>query len=71
MSKDEINFLSVAEVAKRLNLTRGRVNQLINEGILPARRIGRSFMIDERDLDLAKKRNTKKTGRPPKVLEKR
>ena len=69
MSNSEINFLSVAEVAERLGLTRGRVNQLISDNVLPARRIGRSYMVDERDLELAKERNTKKTGRPPKIKD--
>ncbi len=63
---DELIFLSVAEAAERLGLTRGRINQLINDEVLPARRVGRAFMIDERHLVHAKKRNTKKTGRPKK-----
>ena len=67
MSDEDLKFLSVAEAAERLELTRSRVNQLISSGVLPALRVGRSFMINEKDLHLAKKRNTKKTGRPPKV----
>lgn len=67
MSDEELKFLSVVEAAERLKLTRGRVNQLIKDGILPARQIGRAFVIDEKDLSLAENRNTKKTGRPPKV----
>jgi excisionase family DNA binding protein len=67
MNSEELIFLSVAEAAERLKLTRGRVNQLISSGVIPARRVGRSFMIDERDLGKAEERNTKKTGRPPKV----
>lgn len=69
MSNEKVKFLSVAEVAERLNLTRGRVNQLISDGVLPAERIGRAYMINENDLDKAENRNTQKTGRPPKVKE--
>jgi excisionase family DNA binding protein len=61
---EEIKFLSVAEAADRLGVTRTRVNQLINDGTLKAQRVGRSFAIDVRDLGAAEARNTKKTGRP-------
>jgi excisionase family DNA binding protein len=67
MNGEDLKFLSVAETAERLGLTRSRVNQLISKGVLPATRVGRSFMINERDLNSAKERNTKKTGRPPKA----
>lgn len=67
MSDENLNFLSVVEAAARLKLTRGRVNQLIAAGVLPARQVGRAFVIDERDLEKAQSRSTKKTGRPKKV----
>ena len=60
----EMKLLSVAEAAEKLGVTRGRVNQFITEGRLPAQRIGRSYAIKEADLDLIEKRQT---GRPPKV----
>ncbi len=69
MSSEKVKFLSVAEVAERLELTRGRVNQLISNGVLPAKRIGRAYMINEKDLAKAENRNTLKTGRPPKVKD--
>jgi len=61
---NETKLLSVAEAAKRLGVTRARVNQFINEKRLPAQRIGRSFAIREEDLSLVENR---KTGRPPKL----
>lgn len=63
---NEIKFLSVAEAAERLGVTRARVNQLINNNRLPAQRIGRAFAIREEDLSLVEIR---KTGRPPKVKD--
>jgi excisionase family DNA binding protein len=56
-------LLSVAEVAERLDLSRARVNQLIDSGDLPATRIGRSFVIREADLEKVKDRPS--PGRPP------
>ena len=57
-------LLSVAEAAARLNLSRARVNQLIDSGDLPATRIGRAFVIREVDLELVRERPP--VGRPPK-----
>ena len=65
MSEDLEEFLSVQEVAEKLKLTRIRVNQLIDEGKLPAKKIGRSYVIKASDLQLVENRN--KAGRPPKV----
>ena len=59
------NLLTTKEVAERLGVTPKRVNQLISEGRLPARRIGRDYFIQERDLRLVKDR---KVGRPRKLL---
>lgn len=61
---DEVKLLSVAEVAKKLGVTRARINQFINEGRLPAIRIGRSFAIKEENLSLVEER---KVGRPSKI----
>ena len=60
---EENKLLSVAEAAERLGLTRARVNQFISENRLPAQRVGRSFVIKEKDLALVENR---KTGRPTK-----
>ena len=62
MSK-EIKLLSVIEAAEKLGVSRWRVNQFINEGRLPAQKIGRSYVIKESDLQLVEDRPT---GRPPK-----
>lgn len=62
-------LLSVAEVAARLNLSRARVNQLIDGGDLPATRIGRSFVV--READLEKVRHRPSPGRPPKTAAKK
>lgn len=68
VSKEETKLLSVAEAAEKLGVTRARVNQFINENRLPAQRIGRSFVIREKDLSLVENR---KTGRPTRTKEKK
>jgi excisionase family DNA binding protein len=62
-------LLSVAEAATRLNLSRARVNQLIDSGDLPATRIGRSYVI--RKVDLEKVKDRPAPGRPPKDAAKK
>lgn len=54
-------LLSVPEAAEQLGVSRWRVNQFINEGRLPARKVGRSYVILESDLELVRER---KPGRP-------
>lgn len=56
-------FLTTADVASRLAVSVRRVHQLIAEGRLPAQKVGRDYLIDERDLSLVKDR---KPGRPSK-----
>lgn len=56
-------LLSVSEAAAKLDISRWRINQLINEGRLPAQKIGRAYVIKEIDLELIKDR---KPGRPAK-----
>ncbi len=58
-------LLSVADAATALGVHRTRVNQLIGGGLLPASRIGRSFIIRQADLDLVKERPS--PGRPAKA----
>lgn len=57
------NLLSVSEAAEKLGISRWRINQLINQGRLPAQKIGRAYVVKELDLDLVKDR---KPGRPLK-----
>ncbi len=59
----EGKLLSVIEAAEKLGVSRWRVNQFINEGRLPAKKVGRSYIILESDLELVENRQT---GRPPK-----
>ena len=60
-------FLTTKEVADKLNVSVGRVQQFIAEGRLPATKIGQTNLVKESDLKLVQDR---KTGRPPKVKEK-
>ena len=60
-------LLSVKESAEILGVNRQRVQALITEGRLPAKKIGNSYVIKESDLELVKDR---KTGRPPKTENK-
>jgi excisionase family DNA binding protein len=58
-----MKLLSTAEAAAALDLTIGRVQQLIWEGRLPAQKIGNRYVVSEDDLGLVK---GIKRGRPPK-----
>ena len=66
MKDDQGNLLSVMEAAEELDVSRWRVNQLINGGRLPAQKIGRSYIIKKGDLELVRER---KVGRPLKTKE--
>ena len=57
-------FLTTKQVAEKLGVSVGRVQQLIAEGRLPATKIGQTNLVKESDLKLVQER---KTGRPPKV----
>jgi excisionase family DNA binding protein len=57
-------FLTTKEVAEKLGVSVGRVQQLIAEGRLPATKIGQTNLVKESDLKLIEDR---KTGRPPKM----
>lgn len=57
-------FLTTKEVAEKLGVSVGRVQQFIAEGRLPATKIGQTNLVKESDLKLVENR---KTGRPPKV----
>ncbi len=62
-----VKLLTTAEVADRLGITVGRVQQLIWEGKLPAERMGRDYLIKESDLALVTDRPGR--GRPPLTEE--
>lgn len=57
-------YLTTKEVAERLGVSVGRVQQFIAEGRLPAIKIGQTNLVKESDLNLVKDR---RTGRPPKA----
>ena len=56
-----MKWLTTKDAAERLGVTVGRVYQLINEKRLPAQKVGRDYLIDEKDLKLVADR---KPGRP-------
>ena len=59
------DYLTTKQAAERLEVTVGRVQQLVAEGRLPSVKIGRDRFILEKDLELVRER--KRTGRPPKA----
>lgn len=54
-------FLTTKEVAEKLQVSVGRVRQMVADGQLPATKIGRDNFVKESDLELVKDR---KAGRP-------
>lgn len=58
-----MKLLPTKDVAKALGVTVQRVHALIKSGRLPAQKIGRDYLIDEKDLELVRVR---KVGRPKK-----
>ncbi len=58
-----MNFLTTKEAADLLGVTVRRVQAMITAERLPAKKIGRDYLINEADLSLVEIR---KTGRPSK-----
>jgi len=58
-------LMSIKEVAEAKKITVGRVYQLINEGNLPAQKIGSHLLITKSDCDALVIHG--KAGRPAKV----
>lgn len=58
-----MEILNTATAAEKLKISAIRVRQLIREGRLPAQKVGRDYIIEEKDLNLVKDRQT---GRPAK-----
>lgn len=54
--------------AERLGIGQDRVRDLIHAGRLPAKKLGRDYFMEEKDLKLVKNR---KPGRPKKAAKKR
>jgi len=61
------NLISSKEAAKKLGLSLRRVQALITDGRLPAQKIGNSYVVNEKDLELVKERTP---GRPKNSLKK-
>jgi excisionase family DNA binding protein len=61
-----MDFLTTKQVAERLGITPRRVQALVTAGKLPAQKIGRDYLIKEKDLKLVENR---KVGRPKKRIE--
>jgi excisionase family DNA binding protein len=67
MSKDSDNgVIGVAEAAKSLKVTPRQVRNLIADGLLPAQKVGRDYIIKRSDL--AKVPKGRKPGPKPKDL---
>lgn len=62
-----MKLLTTKEVAERLGVTVARVHALIREKRLPAEKMGRDYMLKEKDLKLVEER---KPGRPRKAATK-
>jgi excisionase family DNA binding protein len=60
-----MRLLTTTEAANKLGVTIGRVQQLIWDGLLPAQKIGRDYVINEDDLRQVE--NRPKAGRPSKA----
>jgi len=67
-AEQEGALLSVEQAGKRLGVCRTRVLQLIWDGLLPAEKVGRSFVLWESDVKA--RRMKPKLGRPPKTMKK-
>lgn len=58
-----MKLLNTTQVSKILGVNKSRVRQFIAAGRLPARKIGRDWLVKEEDLELVRHR---KIGRPRK-----
>ena len=58
------DLISTKEAAEKLGLSIRRVQALITEGRLPALKIGNSYVVNEKDLELVKQRTP---GRPKSI----
>ena len=56
-----MRLINTAEAGEKLGVSRKRIFQLIQEGRLPAQKVGRDYVINEPDLRLVRNR---RPGRP-------
>lgn len=53
----ELKFLTIAEVAAMMRVSKMTVYRIVHSGELPATRVGRSFRVKESDVDAYIKRS--------------
>jgi len=53
----EVKFLTIAEVASVMRVSKMTVYRIVHSGDLPAVRVGRSFRVDQRHVDEYLKRS--------------
>jgi len=58
----EVKFLTVAEVAAVMRVSKMTVYRLVHSGELPAVRVGRSFRVSEQDVNAYLKNSFYQTG---------
>ncbi len=58
----EVKFLTVAEVAAVMRVSKMTVYRLVHSGELPAVRVGRSFRVSEQDVNEYLKNSFYQTG---------
>jgi len=60
-------YLTTKQAAEKLEVSEGRVRQLVAEGRLSSTKVGHTNLVRESDLEFVRVR--KRTGRPPKVKD--
>ncbi|HNM97052.1 MAG TPA: helix-turn-helix domain-containing protein [Marmoricola sp.] len=58
----EVKFLTVAEVAAVMRVSKMTVYRFVHSGELPAVRVGRSFRVSDKDVDEYLKKSFFQTG---------
>ena len=58
----DVRFLTVAEVADMMRVSRMTVYRLVHSGELPAVRVGRSFRVPEKDVNEYLRKSFFQTG---------
>jgi len=58
-------LIGTEAAAKKLGVTGVRIRAMIRAGIIPAKKIGRDWLVEESALETSRVKN-RKPGRPPK-----
>lgn len=67
MSSERVRYLTVAEVAEMMRVSRMTVYRLVHGGELPAVRVGRSFRVPADALDAYLRASSFDTGHPEQL----